>query len=808
VRALARFPRVQLAVYLTYLIAALVVTWPLITVFSTRLIGHPFGDSYEYIGLSWWFKHALQTGAPLFYYPLLAYPDGLSAIYLWSIPLQSFPTWLFAFIMPLPAAFNLSVLLTLALNGWSAFYLVSYLTGNRAAAWVAGLVFLAYPTFQGQLAAGHIGLLHQWGVALFAYILLRLHQDSQRRWILRSALLFVVGLLGSNLVLIYELLPITAVLLSWMLIRREWTAFRRILLTVFVGGLCSLLFLIPSVLDSYSIPAYLQDRSDIAFSADLLSVVSPSFQHPLFSVLDYPHRVLGIDPFEKIAYIGIAAGVLAALALWRKPAARLWLVIGLAAWILSLGPVLKIFDVPLQRSVEGYDTFVPLPWLTAQYIPLLNISRTPARFNFTVALVITVLAGYGMSVLWDAIAHWRIQPRYQAALRWLVTAGLSAFIFYEYPFFWSNGLPDMPTIPGVVPEPIANLPGREDIRAIFDIPWDHLLVDKEAMFLQTGHQRPILTGHIARRTPVDPAKLTLLQQTLDPALLNRAGADVLILHKQWDDAEGELEAFMRAKLGEPFYVDESYVVFAASETTTAPVLTTLLSDTDTITNQAESYLYTPSPGWLLFTQTLHADGRDVFLALNSKRIHTWHMDGEVKASVPLFLPEAGYYTLTLTLDPPCPTIANPALICRLVTVSQLAMGDLVPTQAANTILFERGLALTASHLAYEKNVLSVWLVWDFVDARAKNEIRFVHVIDAAGNLVAQLDESLGIQPEGSQWSEAVEITLPYDSPTGEYHVYTGWYTYPDTTPFRILADVPNSETGRLDIGSFSAEQER
>ena len=52
----------------------------------------------------------------------------MSAPLLWSLPLQSFPAWLFAFVMPLPAAFNLAALLTLALNGWAMFFLVRYLT--------------------------------------------------------------------------------------------------------------------------------------------------------------------------------------------------------------------------------------------------------------------------------------------------------------------------------------------------------------------------------------------------------------------------------------------------------------------------------------------------------------------------------------------------------------------------------------------------------------------------------------------------------------------------------------------------------
>lgn len=798
----SRLPALHLAVYASYFVAAIIVTWPLLTVFSTRLIGHPFGDSYEYIGLIWWLKHALQTGAPLFFNHLIAYPDGLSAALLWSIPLQSFPSVLFAFVMPLPAAFNLSILLTLALNGWAAFYLVSYLTSSRAASWMAGLIFMAYPTFQGQLAAGHIGLLQQWAVPLYVYALFRLRQTGERRWMLLGALFFVLSLLGSSVILIYELFPITAVFFLALLFRREWANLRRLLLTVLIGGLFSLVFLVPALLDTLSTPARLNERGDIIFSADLLAIVSPPFQNPVFSALDYPHRVLGVDPFEKMAYIGIAAGLLALVALWRKPGSRWWLLLGFVAWVLSLGPVLKILDSPLHLSIEGYDTLVALPWLAAQNIPFLNISRTPARFDFTVALVVAVLAGWGLNAVLDAIASRR--TRFTRPLTVLTVIIVLVFVLFEYPFFWKDGLPDMPTIPGIVPAPIASLSGQGDLRAVFDIPWDHLITDKEAMFLQTGHQLPLIAGHIARRTPVDPAKLTLLQQTLDPALLNAAGVDIIILHKQWDDAEGKTGSFARSRLGAPFYEDENYAVFNAPHSDDSPAFTSLLSSQDTITDHADSYLYTPSPGWTVLKENLASDERDVSLWLNGTRINGWHTaGGQIPIEVPVFLPTSGYYTLTISLDPPCPTSDDVSLTCRSVQVSGASLADFLPTGAASPIEFAHGLSLMASRIDAQENRLSVWLDWHFADARTENDIRFIHVVDAQGNLVAQNDNSLGVQPTGSAWSESVPLALNADLPSGDYHVYVGWYAYPDTTPFSILSNTPDANSGLLQIGTFT-----
>jgi hypothetical protein len=464
---------------------------------------------------------------------------------------------------------------------------------------------------------------------------------------------------------------------------------------------------------------------------------------------------------------------------------------------------LKILDAPVHRTLEGYDTLVTLPWIAAQKLPLLSISRTPARFNFTLGLVVALLAGYGLSVLWDRLTTWRFSARYQPRLQWAIIILISAFVLYEYPFFWTNGLPDMPTLPGSVPGPIADLAGNANIRAVLDIPWDHLLTDKEAMFLQTGHLHPIIAGHIARRTPVDPARLSLLQGTLDPALLNASGADVVILHKQWDDAEGQTEAFTRAKLGDPFYEDEDYAAFYTPKSDAAPVFTTVLSTDTLVTDHTDSFIYTPSPGWVMLTQTLDADGRLATLTLNQKQVYRWTVTSRTAVQAPMFLPEPGYYRVRLALEPTCPTIASPALTCNELKVSDLAMSDLIPVEESKPAVFANGLTLNAGYVDYQKDALSVWLDWYFDSPRAETDIRFVHVLDADGKLVAQADNTLGVQAAGAGWSEGVSITLPADLPPGAYKVDVGWYAYPDTTPFTILSADPDTQNGVLEIGTFS-----
>ena len=118
---------IHLAVYGFYLLVTVIVTYPLITQISTAVVGFVYGDGYEMAHHIWWFKHALQTGQPLFTQTMLAYPNGIEGVTLWADPLQFFPAWLLAFVLPLIAAANVTILITLAANGWAMFGLVRYL---------------------------------------------------------------------------------------------------------------------------------------------------------------------------------------------------------------------------------------------------------------------------------------------------------------------------------------------------------------------------------------------------------------------------------------------------------------------------------------------------------------------------------------------------------------------------------------------------------------------------------------------------------------------------------------------------------
>ena len=683
--------RQYLLVFLFYLAVTLVITYPLITVIGTQMIGHPFGDAYEYTHHIWWIRTALQTGQNPFFMPNLLYPDGLNAPLLWSLPLQSFPAWAFNFMLSLPAAFNLSALLTLAVNGWAMFFLVNELVGVRcivplqdnnagqthrsaptktaAPALVAGLVFMIYPAFQGQLGAAHTGLLSLWPAPLYFCALLRLRDTVHvKRTMLTGAILFMVSLWGSILLLIYLIAPITAVYFVMRLADRDWRTIRRALVTLILGGIFALPFVVPLSIETLHQPP---EAGAVTYSASLLGVVSPSFYHPLFTGWETSRRVLGVDPFEQASYVGVIAGVLGLIAVWQKREARWWLALALIAWVFSLGPLLKIYDSPLEIRIDGYATHVSLPWALFQNLPLIRIARTPARFNFAVGFAMAVLSGYGVSTVvlmgrklakqetTNSTFYRRIKAVAQAVKSsrsgaWILVVILMVGIGFEYQFWWP-----LPTEAGIVPAPIAALSQRPNIRSVLDIPWYHPLVNKDGMFLQTGHHLPMIIGQVSRRTPADPAKVNLLQDTLDPALLDTAGVDVVILHKDYDGSDGAVGTFTRSTLGKPFYEDAQYAVFNVPKY--AGGVAGFVSDVqgDTV------YFYAPQMG----SATLSGRLDDYATVALDDQVP---QEVEGMLQVPITF-AAGYHTITLATVFPCPTNDDPTLTCPTVKVTGLAL---------------------------------------------------------------------------------------------------------------------------------------
>lgn len=667
--------RLWLLIFGLYVLVAIIITWPLVTDLSGQLIGHSTGDAYEMGHHIWWFTYAFKTGEPLFYQTLMAYPDGVQGISLWSNPLQFFPAWLFALVMPVAAAYNITILLTMALNGAAMAYLVKRIAkregwqgaevGFYAPAILAGLAFEAFPIFQGHLFGGHAGLLVMWPVAFYVDALYRLNDAPSRRNILRTALWFLVSPWGHTVQAICVLLPVTGLFVVAQGWRRAWGAAFRTCLAAGVGAILLAAFVFPVAADTFADDTYTGDQGYVMFSADLLGLVSPSFMHPLLGQMEYTHRVLGVNITEGFAYYGAVAAALSVIALWKRRGARWWGLLALMSAILALGPLVKIFDQPMVLRLDNFESFITMPWAFMYDLPGFSLARAPGRFSFTTALAAAVLIGYGASLLWRL--KWRVP----------VMIILAAVILFEYQAAWP-----FPTVPANIPAQIANLKQDVDVRAVFHVPSGNLLAAKEAIYLQTAYQKPMIAGQVTRRTPVSPAKLGILEGTLDPALLRQEGVDVVIAHKNYLNTP--LLMRLQLQLGNPVWEGGRFAVYRVPSVD-APIGVLSVPAPDVvdggqrIPTQSDSYIYAPATGTVLFSGNVSANGRDLALWLiapdGSEQLYgAWPLNGNMTISERISLPSAGYYTVRLSLGESCPSL-NPSqtLVCRPLTTENLTI---------------------------------------------------------------------------------------------------------------------------------------
>lgn len=799
-----------LIVFLLYFALALLITAP--TVFSPTqgFLGGDTSDAYEQVRHVWWFKEALQTGQSPFWQSNLGYPEGFSGVSLQADTLQFFPMWLFAFLMPLPLAYNLGIWLSMALNGLAFYILAKDRTGSHWGAFIAGVIYLAAPIMQGHLFEGHAGLLVQWPAPLFVYGLFHLVESEKFswRWFLWCVFFFQLVPSGHMLQVIFFLMPVVGL----FLIARLWIGDRRGALRVVVMGAISsvilVIFLMPLIEETLKADSYTEAGGFMRYSADLFSAVSPSFMHPLYKHLPdvthligrdegdkyvpYPALSIGDNLGEGTIYIGIVAGILALIGL-RNRNARWWALVAFITWILALGPFLKVFGRPVSLVIDNRLTYITMPVALFQNLPGFSLARTPGRYGFAMSFALAMMAAYGVARLWQRWSPW--------SQRAFVACGIvTLLVVADFQMFWP-----MPTRPAYLPQAVYDLQNDSSIRAVYNLPFDHYLLAKDALYYQTAHEKPLIAGHVTRSTPVKLAKLELLQFTLDPALLKASGADVIIFHKirakqilRYDI----LLELLQKNFPPPFYEDNEIAMYRTPETTQPPGFISRLPKDGVFTTETHAAFYAPGPGWYVFDAEVTSYGRNINVMLDDQLLRAIRVNGTERVTVPVPIEREGFYSVGLRLDPACPQIDSDALSCRNAAIRDASLEPLNEPLVYSLIAYE-GVTLNASRVNADGSTLNVYLDWNFSKDIRAEDVRFVHILTEDGQNVGQSDVALGKIAAGSHYPELVSINIS-SLPPGPYSVRAGWYASETLTRFPVLTpNLIGGQDNAPEIGTFT-----
>ena len=164
----------HLGVLLGYTATALAFSWPLPLHLSTALTGTPDGDTGVYVWNQWVFQHEILVHGNLPYFTDAIFSPGQAA----NLSLHNYTAFQDLLALPLTplfgvvATFNLVFLLMSVLTAYSTFLLARHVTGRRAEAWLAGLLFAWSPLLVTR-GMGHFSLVAAAPLAIFLLVLMK-----------------------------------------------------------------------------------------------------------------------------------------------------------------------------------------------------------------------------------------------------------------------------------------------------------------------------------------------------------------------------------------------------------------------------------------------------------------------------------------------------------------------------------------------------------------------------------------------------------------------------------------------------------
>ena len=828
-------------VFVFMLALACLATFPAVLNLAGSLIGYHQGDSYEMMWVIWWLKQALfNSTLSVAKIPLLFHPQGI------NLPLLN--TQIGAHLLALPfgalynvvAAYNITMIVSLALSGTTAYFLGMALTGNKLASAMCGLVWAFFPNKMGHALSGHLYQVAVFWLPLYVLCLLRvLNKPSLRSGVMAGVMAVLVASVHS-VHTVYFLLPLTIVILGrdWMQnISNYWSRDR---VVAFGSSLAIfLVFLGPAYIPVFTQAIrgemeYMPVTGMVGFSVDLMSFFLPAPENPLLSLLPRLRELssqVNVTYSESIAYLGIVPVALACLGVHKNyRALTQWLVLGSTTMVLSLGPLLKFGGKVVETQIDKISSPIVLPYALLANLPFFQWSRTPARIHATTHLVLAVLVAYGAAMLLEKIK-----------IKWHrigITCFLSTIIFLEYlvvfpfPLIYTESRKvhaAVNTGPGaVLPLPVTNGAATE------------------ALFGQTINGRPIIGGRLFRDMPKSNTTQRFLQNivlgtelvTQDivavPDNKQRLGvlraydAGWVTYHTPDDEIGLQIPKSLEALLGPPISTSDKIALFAVgSELNQSEHLGMVYAlganwhpleywnntPTRWFYDNGELYVYSSSDQEATLSMTLVPELKlhVVAVKVNGDLVMEIAAGDWLQFKTPPFPLNAGLNVVELVDlngsrtyvgdlrcagGTPLSGVFIENLECdpgvsgtRLVSVGVQKL-EIVSKHVPKPIQaqFGNNIKLLESHWQTDLEAgkpLRVTLYWSAEEPMTADWTNFIHVRGPDNQVVSGLDQQpmKGSLPT-SDWSPgqvvaySLIVPIPDDAPRGKYAIDVGWYQWP------------------------------
>ena len=211
-------------------LAVLTLIWafPLPIRIATHVAGAGHSDNVNFLWSFWWMREALGSAERFFFTPYLFAPLGTDLTLHTHIALNAFAGATVFEPLPPLTAMNVTILLSLFLNGFCAYLLAWRFTRDAAASLVAGLVFGASPYLAAHLN-GHFNLTSAWTLPLFALVCTDVFggvDGDPKRVALRTFPAVAAGVVLGVTAYIdyyYVIYQLAFLVCAWLLAARDWS---------------------------------------------------------------------------------------------------------------------------------------------------------------------------------------------------------------------------------------------------------------------------------------------------------------------------------------------------------------------------------------------------------------------------------------------------------------------------------------------------------------------------------------------------------------------------------------------------------
>jgi hypothetical protein len=126
-------------------------TFPLVTNLSTHMPGGGAGDNVAFLWKFWWMRTAIDRGLDFSRTSHLFAPAGVDLTLHTHTALNAFAGATVLVALPVIAALNVTVLVSVFLSGLATYLLAYKLTARAAAAAIAGLIYAGSPFMSAHL---------------------------------------------------------------------------------------------------------------------------------------------------------------------------------------------------------------------------------------------------------------------------------------------------------------------------------------------------------------------------------------------------------------------------------------------------------------------------------------------------------------------------------------------------------------------------------------------------------------------------------------------------------------------------------